>query len=169
VIKLPFNPGNRASQIGVSIVVLLLIAALATKCQAADRKGAYAQFGVGYTLRGDSSVLDLAVIKPDVVRDADIEMGLTFYSASELYDLPQGPNFAWRVQLVDGFGNFDVGLGIAVLPKSDIYNTGTLNFSLSLGYRFQRIPVTVSLRHLSNGGTSSPNKGRDALTISYRF
>lgn len=166
--KIPFNTGKKAVQIAVSIVIVTLVAALATQCAYAEP---YAQFGYGRTLlKGTADALDLSVRYPDAgPGDADYAVGVTFIGPSQLYGQDQPANFAWRAEVIDGFGYFDVGFGLAVMQNEDIYNSGRMNFVLSLGYRFQRLPITVTLRHFSNGSTSRPNKGRDALLIALRF
>ncbi|MDZ7355864.1 MAG: acyloxyacyl hydrolase [candidate division KSB1 bacterium] len=167
--KLPFNVGQKWVQIAVAVVVALLVAALATRC--AEAAEPVAQFSYGRTvLRGETDVLELAVRYPDAgPGDADYAFGVTFIGPSSLYDVPQPANFAWRAEIIDGFGRFDVGLGLAVMQNEDIYNSGRMNFTLSLGYRFKRWPVAVTLRHFSNGSTKRPNKGRDLLTIGWIF
>lgn len=162
----PFNPGNRKTQIGVAIIVLLLIIGLAT----AARADSYVQFGAGTTLaRGETSALDLAVVYPDGPGDASYLIGVTLVGESTLYGIDMPPQIAWRAQLIEGFGRFDVGLGVAWLRNTDIYNCSGPSFALSLGYRFKVLPVNLSALHFSNAGSCRPNKGRDMLTVAWRF
>lgn len=165
--KLPFNPDNRKSQIGVAIVLVLLIAAFATQCQAES----YAQFGYGRTVsRGETGVLDLSIVWPDAgPKEADLAVGATFIGQSTLYGLPQRNQFAWYAQVIDGFKDFEVSLGVAYMQNEDIYNSCHLQFLLGLGYRFRTLPITARLQHFSNGSTCSPNKGRDMLVLAWRF
>lgn len=164
--KLPFNPGKRGTQIAVSIVVVLLLAGLATTCRA----DSYIQFGAGSTIaRGETSALDLSVVYPDgLPGDADLQVGMTLIGESTLYGIDMPPQIMWRAQIVEGFGRFDVGLGAAWVRNTDIYNCSGPSFVLSLGYRF-KFPVTAFVQHFSNAGSCRPNKGRDMAFLAWRF
>lgn len=162
----PFNRGKPGVQMGVLFLLALLVCGFATRCHAAD---SYMQMGVGSTIiRGQTAAVDLAVVYPEAIgNDTAVEVGATFIGASQLNG-DQRQNFALRAGVIDGFGRFDVGLGVAYLQNVDTYNGSNLNFSLMLAYRF-KVPITVSLRHFSNGGTRSPNKGRDMLLVAWQF
>lgn len=166
---LPFNPGNRKVQAGVAIILLLFFWALATKCSAGEES--YSQVGGGGTfIRGETGVLDLAFAYPKAAPgDAVLEVGATFIGESDLHTVPQRNNFAVRATVVDYLGHVQVGLGIAYLQNTDIFNGSHLNFTLVLGYEFRRMPLTLRVQHFSNGGTVSPNKGRDMLLALWRF
>lgn len=166
--KLPFNTGDKPVQIAVAVVILLLVTALATQCAQAEP---YTQFGYGRAmLKGETDALDLSIRYPDAgPGDADYAVGVTFIGPSTLYGRDQPANFAWRAEVIDGFGRVDVGLGLAIMQNQDIYNSGKMQFVLSLGWRLKSIPVSFRLQHFSNGSTSRPNKGRDILFISYAF
>jgi hypothetical protein len=165
-IQLPFNPGNWRTQALVSLLLILLLIGFATRCHAVEP---YMQIGAGYTKSGGSTVLDMAYVRPNFVKDSALEVGVTFFSPYTFNGEQGAGNFIWRAQIVDGFGRFDVGFGAAIIQHDDAFNSGKLNFALSLSYRFQR-PFTLALdRHFSNGGTASPNRGRDAPVLSYRL
>jgi hypothetical protein len=163
--KLPWNPTDRKTSLIVGAIVLLLIAGLATKCRAES----FATFSLGAApLRGQTSAADLSITYPQAgPGDSSYAVGVTFIGPSTLYGQYQKPNFAWRAELIDGFGKFDVGLGVAYMQNEDIYNSGHAQFTLALSYRFKY--VTVGIRHFSNGGTRTPNKGRDLAFIGWRF
>lgn len=167
--KLPFNTGHKTVQIAVSVVILLLVASLATQCAHAAEP--YTQFGYGRALlKGETDALDLSIRYPDAgPGDADYAIGVTFIGPSTLYGQDQPANFAWRAEVIDGFGRFDVGMGLAVMQNEDIFNSGRMQFTLSLGYRFKSVPLSITVRHFSNGSTSRPNKGRDVLYAAWRF
>ncbi len=167
---LPWNRGNAKTQVGVAIVVVLLLIALATpRCAKAEES--YSQFGVGSTyIRGQAPVIDLAYVYPDAgPKDANLEVGATFIGASTFKGQFQQNNFALRAALVDGLGRFRVGLGVAYLQNVDTYNGSHLNFNLILGYDVKTLPITIRVHHFSNGGTQPPNKGRDMLIVYWRF
>jgi hypothetical protein len=162
----PFNRGKPKVQAGGLLIVALILCGMATQCRAES----YAQFGAGSTVvRGQTTALNLSVVYPDAgPGDAAYEAGVMFVGDSYLNGI-QRQNFAWYGALVEGFGKFDVGIGPAYLQNTDTYNGSHLNFTLLLGYRFERIPITVRMQHFSNGGTQSPNKGRDFLLVFWRF
>lgn len=164
----PTNPGNRKAQIGVIVVIALVLAGLATQCRAAE---GYSQFAAGSTIvRGHASAVDLALVYPRIgISDAGAQVGVTFVSESTYKARNQRNQFMWHASLVDGFGNLDVMLGAAYLQNVDIYNGSHTNFMLGVQYRVQRLPVTIIYRHFSNGGTQTPNIGRDMVMIGWRF
>ncbi len=166
--KLPFNPRNPKTQVMVGIVLALLLAGAATTCRSAEP---VLQFGIGSAIiRGEAPVIDLAIVYPQAgPGDADYLFGVTLIGESELYGQAQRNQVAWRAGIVEGFGRFDVGIGLAVLQNADVYNSCRLQFALSLGYRPRRWPVSLGLQHLSNSGSCYPNKGRDALLVAWRF
>lgn len=165
--KLPFNPRNPKTQLLVAAVVLLLLAGLATMARADP----YAQSSAGSAIvRGEAAAIDLAIVYPEAgPGDSSYAVGVTLIGESTFQGATQRNNFAWRAELVDGFGRFDVGIGVAVMQNEDAFNSCDLQFTLALGYRLRRWPVTVGLRHFSNSGTCSPNKGRDLLLVGWRF
>jgi hypothetical protein len=164
----PTNGGNTKTQVLVAVLVLLLVAGLATLARSAEP---VAQFSAGRAvMRGETTAMDISVTYPQAgPGDSSYSFGVTFIGGSVHYGRAQRQQFAWRGELIDGFGRFDVGLGIAYVQNDDIYNSCHANFTLSLGYRFRGLPVTVGVRHFSNGGTCSPNVGRDLLLVGWRF
>ena len=65
-------------------------------------------------------------------------------------------------------GGFELGVGVAHIQHDDAYNSGTVNFSLSLAHRLFS-NVYVRYQHFSNAGTHMPNQGRDLLLADWRF
>lgn len=163
--KLPFNQGNRKTQILVVIVLALLLGAFATTARSAE---SYASFGAGSTVvRGEAPMIDLTITYPEAgPKDADYAIGVNFIGGSDFRGT-QPNQFAWRAEVLDGYGPCDVGLGVAYLQNVDTYNGSHTNFTLSLGCRLGNWKATI--RHFSNGGTVAPNKGRDMLYVSYIF
>lgn len=163
---IPFNRGNRKTQLGVALFVILFTLALARWARADEP---YVQMGVGSAIvRGEAPLLDLSIVYPGKApRGADYTFGVTLIGESDYGDRHQRGQIAWRAQLVDGFGKFDLGLGAAYLQNEDIYNSCHLEFSLSAAYRFKW--GTLEYLHFSNAGTCMPNVGRDLLFWAHRF
>lgn len=164
--KLPFNQGNRKTQLLVSLIILLMLAALATAARAGE---SYAGFGVGTSIvRGQAEMLSLDLTFPQAgPKDADFRTGIVLIGASEFRRNMQPSQAAGFVELVDGFKKCDVGVGVAYLQNTDEYNGSNANFTLSLACRYKALRAT--LRHFSNAGTKMPNRGRDMLYLSYVF
>ena len=164
--NLPFNPRSPKTQALVAIVLGLFLLGAATTCRGAEPE---LQFGIGSSwLRGQAPVLDMAVVYPKAgPGDADYLLGVTLVGQSHYYGETQRNQIFWRAQIIEGFGKFDVGIGVAVKQNDDGYNTGPLQFALSVGYRFGR--VGAQELHFSNSGTRYPNAGRDLAIASWRF
>lgn len=165
-LRLPFNPRSPKTQALVALVLALFLAGAATTCRGAEP---VMQFGIGSTImRGTAPVLDLAVVYPQAgPGDADYLVGVTLVGESTYDGRPQRNQIFWRAQIIEGFGKFDVGIGVAVKQNDDGYNSGPLQFALSVGYRFGR--VAAQELHFSNSGTRSPNAGRDLAIAAWRF
>lgn len=164
--NLPFNPRSPKTQALVAIVLGLFLLGAATTCRGAEPE---LQFGIGSAwLRGPAPVIDMAVVYPKAgPGDADYLLGVTLVGESKYYQRTQPNQIFWRAQIIEGFGKFDVGIGIAVKQNDDGYNTGPLQFALSIGYRFGR--AGGQELHFSNSGTRYPNAGRDAAIAFWRF
>lgn len=164
--NLPFNPRSPKTQALVAIVLGLFLLGAATTCRGAEPE---LQFGIGSAwLRGPAPAIDMAVVYPKAgPGDADYVLGVTLVGESKYYARTQPNQIFWRAQIIEGFGKFDVGIGIAVKQNDDGYNTGPLQFALSIGYRFGR--VAAQELHFSNSGTRYPNAGRDLALVAWRF
>lgn len=151
----------------VLIFIGFFLGTLATKARADE---SYLEVRGGTTaVRGLTVVMGLDLVFPDAAPgDADYRCGVVLVGPSTDYGVKQRQQAAVQCQIVDGYGRFDMGLGIAALQHTDTYNGSTVNFSLSIGYRITD-RVSVQFQHWSNAGTVKPNKGRDMLTIGWRF
>jgi len=151
---------------GISVFVLAAIAAFGSRCRAEPIFQVEAGAAI---IRGQAEVLGLTVLWPEAgPKDADFSLGLELIGSSR-YGAREQPNqVGLQVQMVDGFGRFDIGLGIVFLQNTDAYNGSRANFSLLAGYRFtDRLSLIV--RHWSNAGTTDHNLGRDRLLLTWRF
>jgi hypothetical protein len=156
----------------VSIFIILLVTALATRCHAAE---AYTTFRVGSTaLRGPTAALELSLATPvpysegnPLLADAHLEYGLLLIGSSTYQAVEQPNQLAVSVRYVDGFGPVDLGLGLTGIQHPDAYNSGHLNCVLLLGYHYKQF--SVRYQHISNAGTHMPNLGRDMLLVGWSF
>jgi hypothetical protein len=66
-----------------------------------------------------------------------------------------------------------LGLGGAYKGEKDDINGSRLNFAEHVGGRFTRSEVgpgfEIVVRHISNAGLKTSNKGQDLVTIAYVF
>lgn len=101
------------------------------------------------------------------VGDYAYECGFGIVGSSTFRGAEQRNQGVAECLLVDGFGRFDVGAGLAAQSSSDAYNT-RVNFSLLLRWRVtDRLSLTY--RHRSNAGTGDPNLGRDLVLIGWSW
>ena len=164
--NLPFNQGNRKTQIGVAVFILILLLAFASTARSAE---SYVSFGLGTTIvRGQAEMLALDITFPQAgPRDADYRIGVMIGGASEFRKNEQPNQAAFFAEVVDGYKKCDVGVGVAYLQNVDEYNGSHPNFTLSASCRFGKWRGTI--RHFSNAGTKMPNRGRDMFYISRAF
>lgn len=142
--------------------VALLIAAFATQCRA---EGVRVEVGSA-VVRGEAPVLGFyRSWRNRGVGDYAYECGLGIVGESTFKGAPQRNQGFAECLMVDGFGRFDIGLGLAAQTSSDAYNTRT-NFALLLRWRITD-RISVALRHKSNAGSGSPNLGRDLLMVGF--
>ena len=148
----------------VSLFLALFVASFAVQCRAAEF-----QFEGGSTVvRGYAPAIAIVVTQPKIiVGQADLQYTLNLIGSSTFRGEDQPNQIVAGAQLVNGYGPIDLGLGLAVMQNEDAYNSGNVNFSLSLRYTFRSFSVV--LRHYSNAGSSFPNYGRDVLMASWRF
>lgn len=99
------------------------------------------------------------------VGDYSYECGFGIVGSSTFRGAEQRNQGVAECLLVDGFGRFDVGAGLAAQSSSDAYNT-RVNFSLLLRWRVTD-RLSIAYRHRSNASTGSPNLGRDLLLVGY--
>lgn len=141
--------------------VVLLVFAMATTCRASESRVAF-EGGVQY-LRGPAAVVALGT-RWAAPGDASWEAGLVLVGRN-----PNDRGVAGVQALyVDGFGRFDIGIGMAYFNRVPDLLGSNLNFSLLVGYRFNE-RWAVNVRHWSNAGTTDTNTGLDVVTVAYRF
>lgn len=155
----------------LGVVALLALGMMIPKCHAAPLDAPYVQLSGGAAvIRGPTEVLDLSFTEPaPQLRNAFWQESLTVIGTSTYNGKPVPNNFALRGGFFDGFGRFDVGLGVSWMQNPFPYNGSPVNFNLSLDYRFKLLPVTLTYTHMSNAGSRLPNLGRDLVLVGWRF
>jgi hypothetical protein len=165
-----FQLKPRVTLIVLAVIALFSLGLLLPKCHAAALDAPYVQLSGGEAVvRGQAPVLDLTFTEPaPQLRKAYWQESLTIIGTSTFQGRPVPNNFMLRGLFVDGFGNFDVGLGVAWVDNYLPYNGQHVNFALQLAYRFALGP-TLTYAHVSDAGTTANNLGRDMVLLGWRF
>lgn len=155
-------PHAKAVRYVLLTFVVLAVGAWATKCRADVLMEVGAQY-----LRGPAAAV---LVSTDFAGpgDASIEAGLFLVGAVDSTERAHDGVMGGQVLLVDGFGKFDLGLGLAYMNRQHEQLGSQLNFSLMVRYRLPR-DWYVAVRHWSNAGTTNNNTGLDIITIGKRF
>lgn len=142
--------------------VVLFVAALATTCRA---DGIAVELGSAI-VRGHTP--SMGFVQSWRNRgDHSYECGFGIVGSSAWRGREQRNQGVAECLIVDGFGRFDIGAGLAAQSSSDDYNTRA-NFSLLLRWRITE-RLSLAYRHRSNADTSAPNVGRDLLIFGVRL
>lgn len=154
------NPKPAVYVITAFVVLFLLL--LAFKARANPSDGLAVEGG--YTLvRGPAPVLALTYAWPGP-NDASWLCRMSLVGSTA-----EAPNqSALGCQLIAGYKQFDLGLGMVWLHHTDRYNGSNLNFMLSAAYRLNE-RWALRYVHWSNAGQSEHNVGRDMLVVSRKF
>lgn len=163
---------SRNTLLAVGAVILALAIGFAVpQCHAGVLDAPYTQLSAGEAIvRGHAPVLDMTFTeRASVLRNAYWQESLTIVGSSMYRGANVPNNFIVRGLFVDGFGRFDIGLGLAWIDNYLPYNGQHVNFALQLAYRFKVLPVTITYAHESDAGTQLPNLGRDELMLGWRF
>lgn len=156
-------PHEKGVRYVLTAFVLLLLAAFATQCRA---EAVVFDAGVQY-LRGPAAAVTMHV-ETDGPRDTVIETGLFLVGSVDTTDRKQDGVMGLQTLIVDGFGNLDLGLGVAYMNRQHEQLGSQLNFAMLVRWHFNdRWALTV--RHWSNAGTTDNNTGIDIVTVGYRF
>lgn len=163
-------------------MVIVFFLAVATHCSKA--KSAELDIVSGSTIiRGPTGVIGMNLRYPNLVAGfVDVSGGFAIigssnwcsytspkYAIGQCYNSNQSVVHAQAVAHLPW--NFELGIGSAHLQHADNYNSGSINFSLSLQHQIwaSKYPhLYWRYQHFSNAGTHEPNVGRDMLLITYR-
>lgn len=159
-----------AAQLIIFAVIIALLLGFCTYAKASEVD----ILGGSTVIRGPTGVLAMDVIFPKVIGDyGNLELGLNLIGESNWHCFDgaecnnnQAVVHAEVVAPIPYLG--EVGIGVAHLQHSDNYNSGSIDFSLSLEHRIYK-NVYIRYQHFSNAGTNAPNAGRDMVLIGWRF
>jgi len=147
----------------IGVFVAIFLGLLAVKARASDL---YLDGGSAI-VRGETPTLGMNIAwKEAGPVNTDYEFGFNLIGESEHYK--QNSNqFVVHAMLVDGYKNFEMGIGFAYFNVPSEYVCQE-SFSLLARWRFSS-RFHVQAHHFSSAGSCTPNAGRDLLTIGYRF
>lgn len=120
-------------------------------------------------LRGPAPALAIAWDYPSGHNNDAIRASMVLIGHSTFKNTEYPNNYAFAVQYVTGYKQFDIGLGPSWMENPRPYNGSNINFNITLAYRFVRLPITIMYDHFSCGGACDPNYGRDLALVGYRF
>lgn len=157
--RLFLNP--RKAKIGIAIFVACAVAAWSTTCRGAELWGE-----VGMSIvDAEAPVVGFAIEWPKAGPiDLDYMVGLHLLGAAE----GMRNQSALTLGIVDGFGRFDIGLGLCFLHHTDELSGSRENFWLYVSWNFSDRSAK-RVRHCSNAGQSPDNTGRNFATYAHRF
>ena len=165
-----FNKGKTG--ILVAVFVVLFLTALATKCHSAEG----VSFSSGTTiLRAPTPTIHLDWSWPAIQSsDAHWETGITIFGSRYYKGHHNESTFALSAVYVDGWHNWDIGIGPAFLQNTTSFNHSGINFHLLLGYHRTILAGYfkqwfIRENHYSNMGTMDPNLGTDFLVVGVTF
>lgn len=164
---------NNAKPVVASILLFVILFAIGlfgiSKCAHAEAPYVQLSAGAAY-VRGPTAVLDLAWTWKSPQSKRDFWKTALTVVGDSTYEGQHAPNnFILRGLYVTGFKHLDLGLGLSWMQNDHPYNGSPVNFNLEIAYRFQRVPVTLTVTHFSNAGSKLPNLGRDLVMVGWRF
>lgn len=162
------NP--RPAVYAIFAFVLVLLGLFAVKARADQTLAVEAGSAM---LRGETPTLGFTIAcKGCGPVETDYEYGFELIGTSSHYQ--DNPNvIQLHAQIVDGWKNFEMGLGFF---GTNIEHEYTCRFGFHLLARLRRpshwwgwLPDSAQYRHSSSAGSCKPNAGRDLLTLGWTF
>lgn len=157
--------GNgKAATIGIFVFIVILALLFWRPAHAAEVD---LQAGSSFGTEGTGPVLGLQYRQP-------IQPGLNFVAGTDLWgsttfhDSTVPNNWDWHFGLQGCHGRVCADIGPAFVQRVDAINGAHTNFHLGLSFQLSD-RWSLALGHVSDAGTSNPNVGRQALSISYRL
>lgn len=148
-------------------LIVLFVAALMILFSIKARASDLLFEGGSAIVRGETPVIGLQVRWPQAGPvNTDWEAGFLLSAQSE--HKRSNPNaFTGYGLIVDGYRNFEMGLGFAYTNVEWEYSC-QLTAALMMRWRFSD-RIAAQWRHFSSAGSCKPNPGRDFITLSWRF
>lgn len=164
--KLFQNPGRVVIGIIVFVAALVALFAIAARADEPNRQTLTLEAGSAM-LRGETPTLGFTVAcKLCGPVNTDYEYGFELIGTSSHYR--DNPNvIQLHAQIVDGWKNFEMGLGFYWQNVATEYVCRE-GFHLLARYRFTE-RIALQWRHSSSGGSCKPNAGRDLLTLGLKL
>lgn len=157
------NPKKVIYVLIVFVVLMMALFAIPSRGEASEL---YLDAGSA-VVRGETPTLGLNITFPrQGPANTDYEVGFNLIGQSD--HRQHNPNqFVVHGMLVDGYKNFEMGMGFAYFNVPSEYNC-QFTYSLLGRWRFND-RFHAQWHHFSTAGSCKPNPGRDLLTIGYRF
>lgn len=149
-------------------VIIVAVAAFLALLSVKSR-GEELYFDAGSAIvRGETPVIGMNIAwKEAGPVNTDYELGFKLIGQSDYKDVHQTNQFVIHALLVDGYKNFEMGLGFAYFNVPSDY-TCQETFSLMMRWRFTE-RIHAQAQHYSSAGSCKPNVGRDLVTVGWRF
>lgn len=159
--------GNgKAATIGILLFIIILAILAFRPTHAAELDfSAGSSFGA----EGYGPVLGLEFkqpVKPNV--GLSVLAGTDLWGSTTYKGETVANNWDWHTGLEACRWHVCASLGAAYVQRVDVINGAHTNYRLGLSWQITD-RLALVLGHLSDAGTSDPNIGRQALSISYRF
>lgn len=102
--------------------------------------------------------------------DSLVATSIFIISDAKYKDTPTGSQAGFVVELHDRLGPVDLGIGVGYQQDDKIVVNGPFRFSLMLGVSGDNpgiLPDFVRFRHLSNSGSTWPNRGWNMVHVGW--
>jgi hypothetical protein len=151
------------------IVAIVIFVGLMLLLFSVESRGSDLYFDAGSAIvRGETPVVGLNIAwKEAGPVKTDYELGFKLIGQSTYKERDQSNQFVVHGMLVDGWKNFEMGMGFAYFNVESEY-TCQFTYSLLMRYRFTE-RIHAQAHHFSTAGSCDPNPGRDLLTVGWRF
>lgn len=162
---LPLGNNRVVRTVLLVVIGLFLCSFFVRQC-----RGAQMDFVTGSALvRGPAGAFGLNVCEPRAIAGfADVCAGFMLIGDSSWRGHNDYQAVAHAQVVSHLWLGFELGIGLAHLQHADAYNSGAVDFSLSLQHRVYK-NLYLRYQHFSNAGTSMPNQGRDIVLATWRF
>lgn len=157
-----------AATVGIFAFIALTVVMFA-RCSPAHSAEIDFQAGSSFGTEGTGPVVGMNLrvpftANPGVAANFGTDLwGSTTYKGSTVPN-----NWDWHATLDGCKWRICFGIGPAFVQRVDVINGARTDYYLGIKYQIAPRWIAV-LGHISDAGTSNPNVGRQALTLSYRL